>query len=193
MTGDLDITNNRLRIVHPGKGKATIGGNAPRPRVRGLRRGDVREARHPGTACRAGSAARRRHRRLREGDAPRVDRDGEPRGRLRRRHPPRGAARALVMRNSAVTKNQAQFDGGGISASCQGGIGRGLDPQLDRLGQPRRLERRRHRPRRRDLPPDDQRHPVRDPAQHVREQPLRQRGRRRSTPTSAGCGSRPAR
>ena len=75
MTGDLDITNNRLRIVHPGKGKATIGGNA-------LDR--VFEVFAPATfeklVIRNGTVGRaqrirRRHRRLREGDAYRVDRD----------------------------------------------------------------------------------------------------------------------
>ena len=123
MTGDLDITNNRLRIVHPGKGKATIGGN-------GLDR--VFEVYAPATFEKlviqggkssglsghgGGIAAYVKVTLL--GTIVRGNTAGFCGGGL---HLSNGAP--LFMRNSTVSGNSAMFDGGGISANCNGGGGK---------------------------------------------------------------------
>jgi CSLREA domain-containing protein len=123
MTGDLDITNNRLRIVHPGKGRATIGGN-------GLDR--VFEVYTPATFEKlviqggkssglsghgGGIAAYDKVTLLRT--TVRGNTAGFCGGGV---HLSVGAP--LFMRNSTVTGNSAMFDGGGISASCNGGSGK---------------------------------------------------------------------
>ncbi len=123
MTGDLDITNNRLRIVHPGKGKATIGGNAL-DRVfevfaaATFEKLVIRNGLSGGLSGSGGGIAGYAKVTL-LGSTVTGNRAGGCGGGINLI----GAAARLVLRNSAVTKNQAQFDGGGISASCQGGIG----------------------------------------------------------------------
>ena len=178
MTGDLDIANFGLRIVHPGKGKATIGGNgldrvfdvflgAPATFEKLIIQGGHAVGMFGyGGGIRAGEKITVRASTVRGNRA-----DGCGGG----LHMQNGAR--LVMRNSKVTGNQANGDAGGISASCEGKLRRRVDRELDGRVQPRRRGRRRRRPRRRDLPPDQQRRAVHDPALDVLREPLQQRGR----------------
>jgi CSLREA domain-containing protein len=125
MTGDLDITNNRLRIVHPGKGKATIDA------------GDLDRV----FEVFVGAPATFEKLVIRNGNATGISGYGggirgfgkvtllsstvkgnQAAGCGGGIHMQSGGQ--LVVRGSVVTRNRAVADGGGISASCFGGSGK---------------------------------------------------------------------
>jgi predicted outer membrane repeat protein len=125
MTGDLDITNDPLRIVHPGKGEATIdaGGldrifevfvGAPAT----LENLVIRNGLVGGLSGNGGGIAAYEKVTL-LGSTVTGNRAGICGGGIHMA----GPSALLVMRGSKVTKNKADWDGGGISASCAGNAG----------------------------------------------------------------------
>lgn len=118
--GDLDVTNNRLTIVHPGAGRATIdAGDMDRVfhvfAATTLRKLIITKG-HAILSYGGGIRASANVRLL----STRVvgNRAASCGGGI---HTESGAA--LLLRNSRVVDNRAGSDGGGISASCFGGSG----------------------------------------------------------------------
>ncbi len=122
LEGDLDITNNRLTIVHPGLGRAIVnGGELDRVfqvfsqavlRKLVIRNGNASSSTGYGGGIRASG-------RLTLVSSHVIDNEAAACG--GGIHTEAGAP--LVLRHSRVAGNSAGSDGGGISASCFGGSG----------------------------------------------------------------------
>ncbi len=125
MTGDLDITNDRLRIVHPGRGRAIVDADGLLDRAfevflgapATLERIVVRNGVAGGLDGYGGGIRSYARLTLRSSTLTRNFASGCGGG----VHLLNGAP--LVLRNTVVRDNRAEGNGGGISASCFGSSG----------------------------------------------------------------------